>query len=363
MLFLFAPLVGLLVSGASKLTVPFEILLYSVIAFIVFPCALGTATRTWFVRRHGQGWFENILLPRFAPMTVVALLTTLVLIFAFQAENITGKAFHVFLIAVPILLQVYFNSSFAYGLMKLLKVPYAVAAPRRADRGQQFLRAACGNRDRSVRSWIWSGADNGRRGPGRSASDALGLCRLQSNETVVPYFRGERDSKDNGLSGGSRQRADPRDAAEATDARDPMDTMTKKRVLFLCTGNSSRSQMAEGLLRHLAGDRFEVFSAGTQPVGLNPLAVAVMREQGINISRHRSKGMNEFAGQQFDYVITVCDQARESCPVPPPSTKRLHWSFEDPAAAKGPAEVREAIFRRVRDEIAARIRQFIQEEG
>jgi arsenate reductase len=136
----------------------------------------------------------------------------------------------------------------------------------------------------------------------------------------------------------------------------------KQRILFLCTGNSARSQMAEGLLRHLAGDRFEVFSAGTQPVGLNPLAVAVMRELGIDISRHRSKGMDEFAGQQFDYVITVCDQARESCPVPPPSTKSLHWSFEDPAAAKGPAESRKAVFRRVRDEIAERVRQFIQKE-
>jgi ACR3 family arsenite transporter len=129
MLVLFAPLVGLLVSGASSLSVPFEVLLYSVMAFIVIPLSLGALLRRWFIRRHGRTWFEHTLLPRFAPVTIGALLATLVLIFAFQAENILGKTFHVLLIAVPILFQVYFNSSLAYGLMKLLKVPYQVAAP------------------------------------------------------------------------------------------------------------------------------------------------------------------------------------------------------------------------------------------
>jgi ACR3 family arsenite transporter len=129
MLVLFAPLVGLLVSGASSLTVPFLVLLYSVIIFIVIPLAAGVLIRAWAIRAHGRAWFEDILLPKFQPVTVMALLTTLVFIFAFQAENITGKFSHVLLIAVPILLQVYFNSSLAYGLMKVLKVPYSVAAP------------------------------------------------------------------------------------------------------------------------------------------------------------------------------------------------------------------------------------------
>lgn len=129
MLFLFAPIVGLLVSGASSLSVPFSVLLYSVAAFIVIPLAIGTALRTWFIRQRGQAWFEGTLLPQFAPVTVAALLATLILIFAFQADNITGKFLHVALIAVPILLQVYFNSSLAYGLMKLLHVPHLVAAP------------------------------------------------------------------------------------------------------------------------------------------------------------------------------------------------------------------------------------------
>jgi ACR3 family arsenite transporter len=129
MLVLFAPLVGFLVSGASSLHVPYEVLLYSVLAFIVIPLTIGVLLRQWFIRNHGKAWFENTLLPRFAPVTIAALLATLVLIFAFQAENISGKTWHVALIAIPLLLQVYFNASLTYGLMKWLNVSYSVAAP------------------------------------------------------------------------------------------------------------------------------------------------------------------------------------------------------------------------------------------
>jgi len=129
MLALFAPLVKFLVSGASSLTVPFMVLLYAVIFFIVIPLAVGSITRTLLVRARGREWFESKFLPFFHPITIMALLATLVFIFAFQAENITTRSFHVLLIAVPILIQVYFNSSLAYGLMKLLKVRYSVAAP------------------------------------------------------------------------------------------------------------------------------------------------------------------------------------------------------------------------------------------
>jgi len=129
MLVLFAPIVGLLVSGASSLTVPFAVLLYSVVAFIVIPLVIGMGLRAWFIGQYGKTWFEGTLLPQFAPVTVLALLATLILIFAFQADNITGKFWHVVLIAVPILLQVYFNSSLAYGVMKWLKVPHSIAAP------------------------------------------------------------------------------------------------------------------------------------------------------------------------------------------------------------------------------------------
>jgi ACR3 family arsenite transporter len=129
MLVLFAPIVGFLVSGASSLSVPFEVLFYSVIAFIVIPLTIGIAARMWFIGQYGKEWFEAKVLGRFGPVTIVALLLTLVLIFAFQAENITGKLWHVILIAIPILLQVYLNASLAYGAMKWLKVPYSVAAP------------------------------------------------------------------------------------------------------------------------------------------------------------------------------------------------------------------------------------------
>lgn len=131
------------------------------------------------------------------------------------------------------------------------------------------------------------------------------------------------------------------------------------RVLVLCTGNSARSQMAEGLLRHDGGDRFEVSSAGTRPSHVRPEAIEAMRELGVDISGHRSKSVDEFAGREFDYVITVCDNANESCPVFPGKTERIHWSFEDPAAVEGDWETRLAAFRRIRDEIRERFGAFV----
>lgn len=135
----------------------------------------------------------------------------------------------------------------------------------------------------------------------------------------------------------------------------------KKRILILCTGNSARSQMAEGLLRHDAGDRFEVVSAGTKPGIVRPEAMAVMHELGIDISGHRSKHVDEFAGERFDYVITVCDNARESCPVFFGPAIRLHQNFEDPAALQGSEQERLALFRRVRDELRVYLREFVRQ--
>ena len=123
--------------------------------------------------------------------------------------------------------------------------------------------------------------------------------------------------------------------------------MPKKRILVLCTGNSARSQMAEGLLRHEGGERFEVFSAGTKPSQVRPEAIAVMDEIGIDISHQRSKSVEEFVGMELDYVITVCDNAKESCPIFPGKTRRLHWPFEDPAAVEGTDVVKKAAFRRI----------------
>ena len=133
----------------------------------------------------------------------------------------------------------------------------------------------------------------------------------------------------------------------------------KTRVLFLCTGNSARSQMAEALLPLIGGPHFECASAGTDPVGVNPAAVEAMRELGVDISSHRSKHVGEFLGEKFDYVITVCDRAKETCPMFPAARLLLHWSFEDPAAA--PDGQRPDMFRRVRKEIADRLSKFILE--
>jgi arsenate reductase len=135
----------------------------------------------------------------------------------------------------------------------------------------------------------------------------------------------------------------------------------KTRVLFLCTHNSARSQMAEGFLRHLAGDRFEVASAGTEARGVHPLAVCAMAEIGVDMSGQSSKTLDRFLDDGWDYVVTVCDSANETCPVFPRAATRVHWSFDDPSAVRGSDEQRLAVFRRVRDEIQAQITAWLQQ--
>ncbi len=129
------------------------------------------------------------------------------------------------------------------------------------------------------------------------------------------------------------------------------------RVLFICTHNSARSQMAEGLLRHLGGDRFEAFSAGTEATLVRPLAIKAMAELGIDISRQQSKTLDRYVNEPFDDIITVCDTAAESCPIFPGTVHRRHWSFEDPSKATGSEEEQLEIYRRVRDQIRSHIEQ------
>jgi arsenate reductase len=135
----------------------------------------------------------------------------------------------------------------------------------------------------------------------------------------------------------------------------------KKRILVLCTGNSCRSQIAEGYLRHFAGEQFEVSSAGLEPGVVNPRAIQVMKEDGVNISAHTSDDVNQYIGQNFDYIITVCDNARERCPYFPSEAERIHWSFKDPADAVGNKEEVLDEFRKVRDLIKSTLKQFISE--
>ena len=136
--------------------------------------------------------------------------------------------------------------------------------------------------------------------------------------------------------------------------------MKRKRVLFLCTHNSARSQMAEGLLRSYGCDSYEPFSAGTEATAVRPEAIKVMAEVGIDIGKQESKCLDRYLGDAFDLVVTVCDRARESCPVFPGAAENRHWDFDDPAAAKGSESERLAVFRRVRDEIAGRIRELVE---
>jgi arsenate reductase (thioredoxin) len=131
-------------------------------------------------------------------------------------------------------------------------------------------------------------------------------------------------------------------------------------VLFLCTGNSCRSQMAEGWLRHLAGDRFRAFSAGLQPSIVHPLAIDAMREIGVDISGQRSKDVASLLGRHFSHIITVCDRAQQNCPIFPGPSLREHWPIEDPATAEGSHEERMHVFRKVRDEIGERVHNFIE---
>ncbi len=136
--------------------------------------------------------------------------------------------------------------------------------------------------------------------------------------------------------------------------------MNKQRVLFLCTHNSARSQMAEGFLRSLAGDRFEVASAGTQATRVHPLAIRAMAEVGIDLGGNTSKVVDAFVEQPWEYVITVCDGANEACPVFPKKSSRLHWSFEDPSQATGSDDQRLEVFRRVREQIRRRVTEWIR---
>ena len=136
--------------------------------------------------------------------------------------------------------------------------------------------------------------------------------------------------------------------------------MTRPRVLFLCTHNSARSQMAEGFLRSMAGDRFEAGSAGTEKTSVNPLAIRAMAELGIDIGSHPSKRYEDVLQPPWDYVITVCDDANERCPFVSGSTKRLHWSFQDPSRATGDEAQRLAMFRQVRDEIQERLASWLK---
>jgi arsenate reductase len=139
-----------------------------------------------------------------------------------------------------------------------------------------------------------------------------------------------------------------------------MNQFPKLRILVLCTGNSCRSQITEGYFRHYGGDRVEVYSAGLEPKGVSPRAIQVMKEVGVDISKHTSDHLSKYIGQSFEYVITVCDNAATNCPVFPGAGRKLHWPFEDPADATGTEDQVLAVFRRIRDEISTKVRNWLE---
>jgi arsenate reductase len=307
----------MLLVGVTGVHIPGGVLLTSVLVFIVVPLAAGYSARAFFLKTKGLAWLEHKLLPAFRPVAITALLATLTLIFAFQAGNILGNKLMVALLAVPILIQVYFNSGLAYLLMRLFNVRHEVATPGALIGASNFFELAVAVAILARR------LGHGRRRPCGSARHALRLPLLRRNQNLVSA------------------RPDPMNAPAS-----------KPRVLILCTGNSCRSHMAEGILRAAAGDILEVHSAGSRPTGfVHPKAIAVLAEIGIDISSHTSKSMNDFLDRDIDTVITVCGNADQACPVFPGQIHRHHWPFDDPAHATGTEEEILSEFRRVRDEI------------
>jgi protein-tyrosine-phosphatase len=230
-----------------------------------------------------------------------------------------------------------------------------VEALARSDRRVQELVALVGEPHNLVSYHLRRLRDQALVSERRSAADGRDVYYSLDLDRLKGLYFAAGESLHPGISDRPQEASD----AEVGDSR-------RVRVLFLCTHNSARSQMAEGLLRHLGGDQVEVHSAGTVATRVHPLAIAAMAAKSIDIGGQRSKHMDEFAGQEFDYVVTVCDNARESCPVFPGDPERIHWSIADPSAVEGDEATRLHAFQVAADELITRIRyvlQLIQRKG
>jgi ACR3 family arsenite transporter len=328
MLVAFAPIVMFL-CGVARVVVPARVLITSVIVFIVIPLAAGWLTRTILLKTHGREWFERKFLPKFHPVMICSLLLTLVLIFAFQSKNLTSRWLAVLLLAVPIVVQVYFNSGLTYLLMRRLRVEHNIASPGSLIGASNFFELAV-----AVAITLF-GADS----PAALATVVGVLVEVPVMLSVCSVCNQSRDWY-------NRKSA------------------MKKKVLFICIHNSARSQMAEAFLNRMCGGQIEACSAGLEPGKLNPLVVEVMRETGLDISGNQTKSVFDMvkSGAMFDYVVTVCDEAgAERCPIFPGAGQRLHWGFPDPSAFRGSqAEVLRKT-REVRDAVKQKIEQWCAE--
>jgi len=334
MIFAFAPIVGFLL-GISAITVPWETLLISVGLYIIVPVILAQIVRNQALAAGGRAALTQ-LLARLQPVSLIALLTTLVMLFGFQGEQIIAQPLIIALIAVPILVQVYFNSGLAYLLNRAAGETHSVAAPSALIGASNFFELAVAA---AISLFGFSS--------GAALATVVGvLIEVPVMLSVVKIVNASKPWYERGASVQRNRKTAGRVISKGE---------TIKRILFLCVANSARSQMAEGLARRLLGAGVEVMSAGSQPSRLSPYAVEAMAEIDIDISDQRSKSVDQIDTRGIDLVITLC--AEEVCPALPAQARRLHWPIADPAS-DDPSLLLEdlrARFRTARDQIKARI--------